>query len=56
MSNTVDAPDWSAIPAPVDDGAARHLVGIDLPPVPLRSTAGEMVDLSRLSGRTVVYA
>jgi peroxiredoxin len=56
MSSTVDAPDWSAIPAPVDDGAARHLVGVYLPPVPLPSTAGEMVDLSGLSGRTVVYA
>ena len=56
MSNIVDAPDWSKIPAPVDDGAASHLVGADLPPVPLPSTTGETVDLSRLSGRTVVYA
>ena len=56
MSNTVDAPDWSAIPAPVDDGAANHLVGVDLASVPLPSTTGETVDLSRLSGRTVVYA
>ena len=56
MSDTVEAPDWSGIPAPVDDGATRYLVGARLPPVPLPSTTGEMVDLSRLSGRTVVYA
>lgn len=56
MSNTVEAPDWSRIPAPVDDGAARHLVGAGLASVPLPSTAGETVDLSGLSGRTVVYA
>jgi peroxiredoxin len=55
MSSTVEAPDWSRIPAPVDDGAARHLVGAGLPSVPLPSTAGEIVDLSRLPGRTVVY-
>jgi peroxiredoxin len=56
MSNMVDAPDWSTIPAPVDDGAARHLVGANLPPVPLPSTDGDAVDLCSLSGRTVVYA
>jgi peroxiredoxin len=61
MSNTVEAPDWSKIPAPKDDGAARHLPGTRLPAVPLPSTGygtvgGGMVDLSGLSGRTVVYA
>lgn len=49
------APDWSAIPAPVDDGAAAHLEGMDLPPVALPSTAGGTVDLSALSGLMVVY-
>ncbi len=49
------APDWSAIPAPVDDGAAAHLEGMDLPAVALASTAGGMVDLSALAGLTVVY-
>ena len=52
----VDAPDWSTIPAPKDDGATRHLVGLSVPPAPLRSTDGTMVDLSALKGRTVVYA
>lgn len=49
------APDWSAIPAPVDDGAAAHLEGMELPAVALASTAGGMVDLSALAGLTVVY-
>jgi peroxiredoxin len=56
MSTSVDAPDWSAIPAPTDDGAAAHLVGARLPPLPLPATSGAAVDLSALRGRTVVYA
>jgi peroxiredoxin len=56
MASTVDAPDWSAIPAPPDDGATRHLAGARLASVPLRSTNGELVDLSALPGRVVVYA
>jgi peroxiredoxin len=56
MKSTVDAPDWSAIPAPLDDGAARHLAGACLESVPLPSTQGGTVDLAALRGRTVVYA
>lgn len=48
--------DWSTLPTPIDDGAARHLPGKPLPPVALASTDGAAVDLSRLRGRTVVYA
>lgn len=48
--------DWSKIPAPPDDGAAAHLKGQRLPSVPLAATAGGEVDLSKLSGRTVVFA
>src|SRR5689334_16971301 len=44
------------LPVPVDDGAADHLTGMRMPCVPLRSTDGDMVDLSALHGRTVVYA
>ena len=40
---------------PVDDGASAHLPGTRLPAVPLRSTAGNVVDLVSLTGRTVVY-
>ena len=43
------------LPAPQDDGAARHLTGMRLPSLPLKSTEGSQVDLSNLSGRTVVY-
>jgi peroxiredoxin len=51
-----DAPDWSAIPAPQDDGAARHLAGAKLASVSLAATDGSAVDLSALKGRSVVYA
>lgn len=54
--SSVDAPDWSAIPAPADDGATRHLPGARVASVGLRATNGETVDLSRLPGRSVVYA
>lgn len=35
----------SDLPVPVDDGAARHLAGLALPPVPLPSTSGGTVRL-----------
>src|SRR6185312_10525074 len=56
MKHSVEAPDWSAIPAPADDGATRHLMGTRMASVPLQATNGEMVDLSSLPGRVVVYA
>jgi peroxiredoxin len=56
MSSSVDAPDWSAIPKPEDDGAAAHLPGMRIPSVPLLATDGTTVDLSSLPGRVVVYA
>ena len=43
------------IPAPLDDGGARHLQGARLPSVPLAATDGCRVDLSKLVGRTVLY-
>ncbi len=49
------APDWSAIPAPKDDGATDHLVGAVLPSVSLTATDGAAYDLSTLSGTTVLY-
>ena len=48
--------DWSKIPAPSDDGGAAHLKGTKIPSVGLRATDGTSVDLSKLSGRTVVFA
>lgn len=56
MDKFIGAPDWSTIPAPQDDGAARHLIGSELPSVSLEATDGKTVDLSTLRGRTVVYA
>jgi peroxiredoxin len=43
------------IPAPEDDGGARHLTGMKLPDVALPATSGPAVNLSKLKGRTVVY-
>jgi peroxiredoxin (alkyl hydroperoxide reductase subunit C) len=48
--------DWSKIPAPKDDGAARHLTGLRLPPISLLATDDSSVTLSQLTGRTVVFA
>jgi len=48
--------DWSKIPAPHDDGAARHLEGLSLPDIALAATDGRSVSLARCQGRTVVYA
>ncbi len=48
--------DWSKIPAPADDGAAAHLVGMTLPPISLVATDDTSVTLSALPGRTVVFA
>ncbi|MGB3488276.1 MAG: peroxiredoxin [Xanthobacteraceae bacterium] len=53
--NDLLAVDWSKIPAPQDDGAARHLIGAALPPVSLLATNDAMVMLAELSGRTVVF-
>jgi peroxiredoxin len=47
--------DWSRIPAPEDDGAARHLVGARIPPVALQATDGTSVILADLAGRTVLF-
>ncbi len=48
--------DWSKIPAPTDDGAAAHLKGMKIPSVHLVATGDASVDLSSLTGRTVVFA
>ena len=47
--------DWSTIPAPEDDGAAAHLVGLRSPSVSLHATNDTAVVLSELQGRTVVF-
>ena len=55
QKNLLDV-DWSKIPAPTDDGAADHLVGMIMPAIGLRATDDAVVDLSALKGRTVVFA
>jgi peroxiredoxin len=42
------------LPAPVDDGAADHLPGKELPSLALRSTTGEPVDLADAGEGTLV--
>ena len=54
-TSSIDPPDWTTLPAPVDDGATRHLPGARIPSVALPATGGGTVDLSTLGGRTVVY-
>ncbi len=48
--------DWSGIPAPQDDGGARHLAGMQVPDVALPATDGSTVSVAKLAGRTVIYA
>src|SRR5262249_35136525 len=45
----------AGIPVPEDDGGARHLARMELPDLGLPATDGDEVNLSKLSGRTVVY-
>jgi peroxiredoxin len=54
--NAVGTPDWASLPVPVDDGAARHLFGMRWPAIDLPSTTGVTVDVSRLTGWTIVFA
>jgi peroxiredoxin (alkyl hydroperoxide reductase subunit C) len=48
--------DWSKIPAPQDDGAARHLAGLAVPDVKLMDTDGMRVSLAKIPGRVVLFA
>jgi peroxiredoxin len=46
----------AALPAPVDDGLANHLVGAKLPSILLPSTSGEDVDVTSVAlGRWVLF-
>jgi peroxiredoxin len=56
MNSSIETPDWSRIPSPVDDGAAQHLPGLPMASIPLSATDGATVDLSSLPGTVVVYA
>jgi peroxiredoxin len=53
---TTDFPLPADLPRPIDDGAAQHLPGLDMPGIILPSTKGKAVDLSALSAsRTMIY-
>ena len=56
MNSIIETPDWSTLPPPADDGAARHLVGTAIASIPLAATDGTTVDLALLPGTVVVYA
>jgi peroxiredoxin len=53
MSLLSELPD--DLPIPIDDGACNHLTGMTIPEVTLASTQGVKVNLSSLSGLTVIY-
>jgi peroxiredoxin len=44
------------LPAPEDDGACAHMLGMRIPALLLGGTDGHMIDLAARSGRTIVYA
>jgi peroxiredoxin len=48
--------DWSKIPVPNDDGAAQHLLGMQVADVNMDATDGSSVSLATLQGRTVLFA
>jgi len=54
--SSIATPDWSTLPAPEDDGAARHLLGMSVPSIALPATDGSSIDLSAIPGRAVLYA
>jgi peroxiredoxin len=54
LHNPLELP--ADLPAPVDDGGARHLVGRAWPDLALPGTDGSQVNLSGGRGRVVVYA
>ena len=45
----------TGLPRPEDDGASDHLLGMSLPNLSLASTQGGEVNVSLLSGLTVIY-
>jgi peroxiredoxin len=54
LHNPLELP--ADLPVPIDDGAARHLVGMSWPDLGLPATDGSSVNLSHGYGRTIVYA
>lgn len=55
MQPSLASVDWSSLPVPQDDGAARHLAGLRLPDVALIATDGREIRLAALSGTAVLF-
>lgn len=53
--NTQTFPLPTDLPRPVDDGAADHLTGMQLPTVTLTATDGQAIPLGQLHDRHVIY-
>ena len=53
QENVYEVPE--GLPEPEDDGACDHLPGMRMPSVSLRSTGSPAVDLSTLTGTTIVF-
>jgi peroxiredoxin len=53
QSSYLELPD--NLPIPTDDGSADHLQGMKLDSILLAATNGAKIDLSKLSGATVVF-
>lgn len=53
MTNLSKLP--TGLPIPKDDGSCNHLIGMSLPDLSLSSTKGGEVNVSLLSGLTVIY-
>jgi peroxiredoxin len=54
LHNPLELP--ANLPAPVDDGAARHLAGMAWPNLALPATDGTDVNLAGGRGRAIIYA
>jgi peroxiredoxin len=54
LHNPLELP--AGLPAPVDDGGARHLAGRSWPDLTLPGSDGSSINLARTHGRAVVYA
>ena len=50
-----DSGNGAKLPAPEDDGACDHLLGLHLPAIALGATSGSAINLAKLKGLTVVF-
>lgn len=51
--NPLDLP--NNLPAPIDDGACNHLLGLEIPAITLKTTDNTSIDISKLKGVVVIY-